>query len=309
MSREAAMAVATAGANHPHPSNPAPTATVPSQSQAQPQTANQGLPSTQTPPDVNAQRMALFAKKEAQLQAEREKIKAEWAEKKRVLDQAQEYNKKWEQFEALKKTNKQEALKMAGFSVEDLVNLAADENGKVKSPEEIAKEVEEKVEKKVDEKLAAREQKLTQEQNQKLINNFKGQIKAQMTKNADKYDAAIVYGAEAEGLAYHFVVENLKQNPDEPLMTVSEALEMANKYYQDKLDAAGYKKAPKVENVPHGTTTTEVKPALTSANSGRSRTLTNAVTATSQALNPGKETKEQKRERLINALREGVVYR
>lgn len=266
---------------------------------------SQGLPSTQTPPDINAQRLALFAKKEGQLQAEREKIKADWEQKKQLVARAEEYNKKWEQFEKVRGTNKLEALKMAGFTVEDLVALAADENGKTKSAEQIAAEVAETVTKQVDEKLNARDQAATKASNDKLIANFKTNIKASLEKSGEKFPAAVVYGEQAEKLAYHFVVENLKTNPNDPLMPIAEALELADKYYQKKLDAAGYKKG---ENVPRGTmpsnenSATQQNQEATRHISGRTRTLTNSVSATSQALNPGKETADQKKQRLVAKL-------
>lgn len=301
MSKESAMGVAQAAAVTP---TPAPTQAA---SQVSITTPQSGLPATQTPPDVNAQRLALFAKKEAQLQTEREKIKADWEQRKQVVARAEEYNKRWEQFEKTKATNKLEALKMAGFTVEDLVALAADENGKVKSPDQIAQEVAETVEKKVDEKLNARDQQATKANNDKLIANFKTNIKSSLEKSGDKYPAAVVYGNQAEKLAYDIVVENLKTSPNEPLLPISEALEIANNHFQKKLDAAGYKKSG---DVPRGTNTT-INPvnSATQQNqeparhtSGRNRTLTNSVSATSQALNPGRETADQKKQRLVQKL-------
>lgn len=275
-------------------------------------------PVAETPPavetkektdDLTTSRLAIFAKKEAALQKEREDLKRQREEWLKEKEEAQAVRTKAKEFDELRKKDPIAALKAIGIEETEIFNFLSAAEKKELTPEEAARKVAQEESQKLRTELAAEKAELEKTKNQRLIDNFKTDIRDKIKAEAETYEYCAFEGASAEAQAYEFVVENLKLNGD--MMPIEEALKMTEELYEarDKAMANLKKRQPKQEDPP---------PVQTNATPSRTRTTnTPPVSNVPQAqapvkpapvaVPPGtrKETPSQKRERLMEALRNG----
>jgi hypothetical protein len=266
-------------------------------------------PAVETPKDgVDSERFAHLAKKEAAIQKDREALKAEREAIAAAKAKYDEVEKTYRNFEEMKTKDPIQAMKLAGFSDTDIFNFyaKAQEDAKLKDTPEAkaadsaakaAKAVVDEFEKKQSDAQAVAKAKT----DAAVINRFKGSISQTITSNKDKYEFCNFHGPAAEVLIYETVEacfkEDRKDNPNALPISAQEAADLVEKYYedQDKAQAALKKRGGQVAPAP-----VEEKVA----NQTTSRTLTNKVGPTVISTIPKKETREEKRERLINNIKE-----
>lgn len=272
--------------------------------------------------ELQSQRLAILAKKEAALFKEREALKKKEEEIASSKTKYEEYVKRVTDFDELAKKDKIQALRMLGWSDADIINSLNQEESKGPSPEEIARKVAQEEAQKVRDELKRKDDNALKSRNDRLVKNLKTEIMTTIKSESEKYEYCNYEGAEAEALAYEFIVEDLKTNQNSaeiPMLTIQQALQMAEEYYENKDKAmSGIKKrAPK----PADSAPEPIRPASTGNQPSRapisnvpqkSKTLTNEVTATvaaSSNLIPKRETPSEKKERLIKALINGGLNR
>jgi len=284
--------------------------------------ADPAVPPTETPPD---DRLGLLIKKEAKIFEEREALKREKEELLKEREQYQQYNKKAKDFEELASKDKIAALKMLGWSDTDIFNHMTKEPGQVDPIEEARKIVQEEIKKLRDENAEKETQKKQNEDN-RLVKEFKADITKTIKDNVEKFECCAFEGEEAELQAYHIILANLRENPNDPLMTIEEALEMTEDLYKEKYEKATkvIKKlnpttgqvetsaAPveipagsKVLSSPRGNNVGQ--PPVSQTPTAKPKTLTNSVAPTAAAASTTttqRETPQQKKERLANLIRE-----
>lgn len=258
------------------------------------------------PDEMQSSRLAIFAKKEAQLQREREALKAEresWLKEKQQADQ---YLQKGREFDEIAKTDKIKALRMIGWSDEDIVNIIAETSNKQVDPIEEARKIATEETRKLREELEQEKIKAEQSRNQQLITRLKSDIANTIAQKAEQFEICSFRGVEAQEQAYEIILENLKQNNE--LLSVQEALEMTEEFYENEARAlqqlkkfqAKQAEAQAAEPVANQTTrqaTPQPQP--------KPKTLTNSATATTAAIINRRETPSEKKERLIKALMNG----
>ncbi len=300
MSKEAAMAMLTGS---PAPAAPSPEIPVAPEAQAAPEP----LKSTQ----FNA-----FAKKEAELVRQRQALSAE----RKTLEEA---SRQYQEFQLKKKEDPIAAMKMLGFSETDIFNYMANQQPVELTSEEKAVQAAQKA---ADERIKAfedaqmkKEQDFQATQDKQAIATFQSEIAKVMQTNAEKFEYCAHYGEEAQDLAYELTAAVFKESEGKELLKPNEALEMAENYYEEKDKAmSGIRKRqpPKAEVAPpapaeRSRTVTpgypnqkmdQPKPTIS-----KTRTLTNAATSTVASTRyAGNETRTQKRERLMDRLRNGT---
>ena len=257
--------------------------------------------------ELDSSRIALLAKKEAALQKEREAFKKEreeWltkekAEADKVLARAKEFNE-------LSEKDKIAALKMIGWSETDIFNAMAGAEKTEPTAEEIAAQVADKKLQEYKEEQAKLAAEAEKSNNEKLISNLKSDIASGIKSQADKFEFCAFEGKAAEAQAYEFMVEILKESGD--LISVDEALEMTEALYEERAKALQKLKKlqPKVEEQP-------VPPSQ----QGRSRAPisnvpqpnTKKVATIPPAPTDRRESRSEKRERLIQAIMTGGLAR
>jgi hypothetical protein len=312
MSRESALGVAQAAiAQIPAPlpvetSTQAPAPTTP--------------PVTNTEiPQPDAARFAAIARKEAELVKRQQDFKREMeahnAEKEKVrtvLTKAQE-------FEALRAKDPVAALKGLGFSETEIFNfMAAQPERKDPTPEEraaqIAREEAEKLIKARDEAAAKTAKEAAEARDKALISDLKTETGKYIETNAEALPYCAYFGPIAIEQAYENIKANLDPKiGDGTLLTVKEALELAEQHYkeQDEDMSTKVRKPKPTEAAPEqaaGPTRTRTvtqgdpsyKPTETIT---RNRTISNNTGVTSAASIPRKETHDQKKARLAEMIR------
>jgi hypothetical protein len=285
-------------------------------------TVNPELTPTETPPaaqqvkeTIDSDRFAMIAKKEAKLVKEREEFKKEQTAIQEERAKLKAYVDKIEAFEAKRKADPIAALKDIGFTDTEIYNALAEGGGEKKEPttEEIARAAaaEEVTKFKTEqEKIAAEAQKAKE---QSLVTEYTTKISSAIKANPEKYEYSNYYGKVAEELAVEFATENVKLNGE--LLSPEEVAEAIEAYYeeQDKAMSQLKKRQPK-ETTPGPTGTIKTEPARTrtvvppvgAPPPAPSKTLTNKATATVASTVARRETHEQKKERLIAALKAGT---
>lgn len=317
MSKEAAMAMMTGQ----------PT------TQVNPSILTGDMPPAATPADLNpsvidpaqklkleSDRAAIYARKEARLQKEREEFNQKQVafEKERV--EAKSLLDRMSAFESKRKENPVQALKDIGFSETEIFNFMAEGNGTPKelSAEELAAKI-------VDEKLSDYDKKQVEAQTlaQKarddgLISNHKKAIATTIETNKEKYEYVHFQGAVGQELVEDIINQVL--NVEDVLIPYAEACQMAEDYYEGQYDEMSKLKKRQVAQA--NAAAVEEKAQLTQGQKtsrtrtitdykgepvkqATPRTLTNRTTATVSSTRSLNETPEQKRERLISKLRNG----
>src|SRR5580658_1141547 len=108
------------------------------QTQAPTATTQAGVASTEVTETVDSRRLALFAKKEAQMQREREAFQKTQEEFKKQREQVDVVQKRAKEFDDLRDKDPIAALKLLGFSEADIFNFMAQGEKTEPSAEEIA---------------------------------------------------------------------------------------------------------------------------------------------------------------------------
>lgn len=301
MSKEAALAAA----------QPAPTETV-----AAPTETAQPAADATAQAKADAASFAALAKREAQLVREREAFKKE---QETYRPQVEAILSKAKTFEELRGKDPVAALKAIGLTDTEIFNIFAEKPApKELTPEEkIAETASKAAEAKLKEyqdaqaKAQAEAQKET---DKKLLTTFRGSIAEFIKANADKYEYCAYKPEVALEQAYAIIVENLRQSNGEELIDFKEAVEMAEAFFEEedkemqtriKKRQAAAAPAPEATKAPERTRTVtsadpNYKPAPVTT---RTRTLSNDTGVTTRQARPANETREQKRERLINQIK------
>lgn len=291
MSKEAALAIATGtpvpqGAKN-ESNTEAPTAAVPS-----------GAP-------TDDQRVQALIKKEVSLVKDRESLKKKEAELQEKFSQAEKLLARDNEYNEIKKTDKIKALKMLGWNDNDIFEALAESAPRDKTPEEIARAAALDEIKKDNDRRAAETQEAQSKRNADLIKGLQVKISTVVDKNPDKYEFCKFNGAIAEDLIYSTIDEVVKA--ENKLLTVEEAADMVESYYEEQAKAMdGLKKRKPVAPVEPAQVEPVAEVKAQPQQVGKPKTLTNNVRPTATASAPKKETAEQKRARLEDALRQGV---
>lgn len=269
--------------------------------------------------DLNASRLAIFAKKEAALHREREALKTERDSWQKEKEEAEGYRTKGKTFDDMRAKDPIAALKVLGFTDTEIMNFLAEGEKKEASPEDIARKIAQEEAQKIRDELKAQHEAGEKDQQEKAIARLKSDITSTIKTQADKFEYCSFEGPEAELQVYEIIVENLRENGE--LLDVEQAFQMAEEYYEARDKAmAGLKKRQPIPATPAAEPDTLPPTGDTAARGGRTgsaptsnvpqppqrpKTLTNAVAATAGATIPRRETPAEKRERLINALKTG----
>lgn len=273
--------------------------------------------------------LSIVIKKEAQLRKERDAFKVEQTKFEATKTEYERVINRIKEFEDVAKRSKSEALKMLGWTDTDLINELNPEPQAPLSREDVERLADEKVknlEKKQEEARKAETDRLSKEADDRNVSDFKRSISDKLKEDATKYKFASHEGREAELQAFHIIVENLKattQYADDgsviklgEMMPVDEALQITNDLYREKYESgkklfdesahvdAQLSPSPASVDSPRGHQAGQPPTSNAQTAQGRSRTLNNAVTATSTSTPlTVHETREQKKERLANQIR------
>jgi len=316
MSKASALAAATGGQAPTIPAAPANNLTVsPRQAARVPVPKDQATPGVttpaapvvppadpNTPPNqvtgVDSDRFAHLAKKEVALQKEREALKAEREQLASEKTKFAEAGKKYQGFEELKAKDPIAAMKLAGFTDTDIFNFyaKAQEEQKLKdTPEAKATAAAQAEIEKFRKEQSDREAQQKAASDARIIQQFKGRISQTITADKDKFELCNFNGPSAESLIYETVETYFREHNE--VLSPTEAAEMVEKYYEDQAKAmSGLKKLGAKPAEPAVEPSTPPPPP--------SKTLTNRVAPTVASSIPVKETREQKRERLIQNIKE-----
>lgn len=262
-------------------------------------------------PGLDSDRFAAFAKKEAKLQRERDEWKAQIQRERAEVDELkkklQDPYDKIQAFEALRAQDPIAALKKIGFSETDIFNFMAGAEKKEPTTAELAAQAAQEEIKKFREEQQAAASELQKQGDEKLVKDHKASIAKTIADNKETYEFVAFHGAAAQELVENYITEVL--TAENVLISPKEAIEAIEKYYEDDYnEMKALKKlqpkadiAPEVKVEPARTRTVEPPKAAP-----QPKTLTNKVSATAAAAIPRKETSEQKRQRLMDRLRNGA---
>ena len=267
---------------------------------------NKGLPTDES---VTSRSLALFAKKEAKIQKEREDFKRQQEEFAKERDKVNEISRKAKEFDDLRTKDPIAALRLLGFSEADLFNYLSTNQKTEPTVEEVARKVAEEETKKVREELAREQQQKEEQTNKERIDNFKADIANQVKAKAEEFKLIAFRGREGEEQIYEYITEVLKETKE--LISIDEAMKDVEELYRMEAEEAYNmvkpKEEPKVEakvETPPATPVAKPKPSTPP------KTLSNKITPTVSAVANAslkRETPQEKRSRLEEALRRGYL--
>jgi hypothetical protein len=298
MSKEQALSMLQATIPVAQPTSSATAPVVATEPKAAEPTASQAPKPTQLAADPG---LSHLAKKEAELQRNREAFKKEQAdlaaERQKVLDMAKDV----QTFRDLQGKDRIAALKHLGFSDQDLLNyIAAQED--TSTPEEKAARAAQAEIKKFQDENAKKEADAVSKRNADALAAFRADISATISKNPETYEYCNYHGPLAEELIYETVAAVLETEKE--LISVREAAEMVEQYYEDQDKGMNTlkKRQPKEAAAPAAPAKEvplkpEVSPRPSSARTLSSKT---GATVASTVTKTVGETPEQKKQRLIS---------
>jgi hypothetical protein len=267
----------------------------------------------QAPIQSDSARFAHLAKKESEIVRQRDEIKRDRELVTKERAEAQAILQKEKDFENLKKINVIEALKLKGFTEQDIFNFMAENQPVEATPEQKAAKAAEdaagaKIKAWEDEQAKKQAEELSR-RDVGLISGFKGTISKTIGADKDKYEYCAHHGAVAESLVYETVLASIRESKGKDIMSAKEAIELVEQYYEDEDKSMS---TLKKRNPVTKTVTTEAKPAE------RTRTVTNQRGETvkpdvqktrtvNTQVRTMAETREQKRDRLVAALKNGKL--
>lgn len=291
MSKEGALAVATGtpapqGAKNEHTTE-SPAAAIPA-----------GTP-------TDEQRVQALIKKEVSLVKDREALKKKETEWQQKVEQAEKLLARDKEYDETKKTDKIKALKMLGWDDNDIFEALAESAPREKTPEELARAAAQDEIKKENDRRAAESKDAESKRNADLIKGLQVKISTVVDKNPDKYEFCKFNGKIAEDLIYSTIEEVVKS--EGKLLTAEEAADLVEGYYEEQAKLMdGLKKRKPVAPAEPAQVEQVAEVKAQPQQAGKPKTLTNNVRPTATASAPKKETAEQKRARLEDALRQGV---
>lgn len=264
--------------------------------------------------DLQSSRFAAIAKREAKLVKDREewaKIRdQEKAEIEKLKGELKEKLTPIEKFQVMRSQDPVAALKELGFSDTDIINFMAQSEKRELTPEEKAKLAAQEEIEKFRREEAEKAAKAETERNDQIISKFRSDIKAQIQKEAEKYEFCAFYDDVAVQKVFDHIEKVAKETQE--LIPIEQALAEVEAYYEeeDRLLSEKVKKRNK------GGVVGEEKKEETKTDSKKEekappppKTLTNAATATvaGTAKVEKTETRAEKRARLAEALRRGSL--
>lgn len=268
-----------------------------------PETATpQGAPTPEAGKELDSSKWAAIAKREQKLVHDRlelsKRAEALAAKEKELQTKITPF----QEFEAMRSKDPVAALRGLGFSETDIFNWLANGEKKELTPEEKAAAI---VEEKFKERDEAEKQKQTEAEKKKeaeVISRFKGKIKSHLAANKEKYEACGDYGEIAEDAAFRLVEQVAKDTGE--VISLDEAFEAVEGFYVGEYERMSqYKKFKKEEPAP--APVEEKKPV----SRGTSKTLTNTVSPTIASTVKKQESRAEKRERLINQIRQAGLHK
>ncbi len=280
---------------------------------------------TGAPTPLASTPIAALARKEAALLREKQEFKRQQQELESKMVSARKIQETYENFQKTKAQDPLAALKELGFSEADIFNYMAEQ--KEPTPEEkMAKAASDAAEAKIKAFEEAQVKKASleqQERDKQLIASYKGDLAKAYQSDPAKFEYCNYYGPAAEALMYETAMEVVRQSNGQDVLSPQEAAELVESYYeeQDKLMIGKIKKRnaqrdeptpqEKIQQPPTRTRTLQApapgqEPPKAPIN--KTRTLTNAATGTVASTRlKMNETREQKRDRLLTALKEGKL--
>lgn len=277
-----------------------------------PGTVNEQAQNTIVKDVLDSDRYALMAKKEAKFVREREEFKKEQLKLQDEKTRLTEFHTKIQEFETLRKSDPVAALKHIGFSETEIFNYLANDEKKEPTTEELAsKAAKEAIDNFKKEQLEIQTEAQKSRDTQ-IIGKFKSQISESITRNPDKYEYCAFNGPMAQELAFDLVNQVLKDSKGTELLTVEQALDDIELYYeeQDKAMSVLKKRQPKVE-APSNVVKSEPERTRTVTPPQQAnppaKTITNRMGATTASTIKRTESFEQKKIRLIEALKRGKL--
>lgn len=252
-------------------------------------------------PELDSTRINHLLKKEQELQRQREINKKEretllsekhtWDEQRKVLSE----------FQALKSKDPVAALRLAGFSEQDLITFA-NAQADTRSPEERARAAAADEIKKFQDGQKTEADKAQTERNTQVLTQFRNDITKVVGANKDKYEYCNHNGPLAQELIYDTVAAVLAESGE--VISIAEAADLVETYYEDtdKAMASLKKRGPKSSvDAPAPVST----PKNTRTVSGQGVPAKVAASVSSTTSIPKAETRSQKRERLMQKLAGG----
>ncbi|CAN5950592.1 unnamed protein product [Sphagnum jensenii] len=261
----------------------------------------------ESPKELESTRFTHLAKKESELQRQREEFKREREEILAEKEKLKPIHEKLSKFEELKKTDPVAAIKLLEFSESDLFNfISAQED--TSTPEEKARKAAADEIRKFQEEQSKKEADLTEKQNAQIISDFKDRVSKAMSADKEKYELSNIPGYEKESqeLAFEFTKECIQKGEEAP--TAQECADHVEEfwktYWEEKRELMKNikKLTPQEAAVEAKQKIDQLKAEVSPMPA--SKTLNNKMTASSaSAIDKRSETRDQKRERLMAALR------
>lgn len=262
---------------------------------------------TAKPVELESSRLAIFAKREAAIQRDREAFKKEREEwEKGEKAKAAAIVAKGQQFDEAFSKDKLSALKLLGYSDTDIINmltgLGEEKEALPTLSADDARKVAQEEAQKVRDELKEKEEKGLAAQNERLIANLKTNIKDTIKAQAEKYEYCSVE-EDAEQQVFEIIVDELRETKGEHLLTVDEAFSIAEEYYEALDKHRGAIKKRQATITAQATPAAKIEAARPTGAPTRPKTLTNNIAATtSGATVPANETRAEKKERLSKLL-------
>jgi len=253
--------------------------------------------------ELDSTRFNLLAKKEAEIQRERESYKKDREAYNADLAKLKGVQEQIATFEKLRETDKIAAIKSLGFSDTDLINLFAslEDNS---TPEEKAQRAAQKTIDEFKKEQADNQTKAQQEANKRVLESFNRSIVNEFKRDPEKYEYCNYYGEIAQALVESTATQIIESGGELPFkngqVDYTALVEMVENYYEseDKAMNSLKKRAPKE------TTTAPIEPVEQLKPEVSSRPRPTLSSKTSQTIasttpKPVNETPDQKKQRLI----------
>lgn len=265
-------------------------------------------PSTPPPDQLKSNAFSHLAKKEKDLQRERAQLKVE-------KEKVDSINKQYQEYLELKKTDPIAALKNLGFTETDVFNYMSANAPVELTPEQRAAQAAEAAAdakiKSFEEAQTKRDKEAQNKLDQSVIQGYRNSVKQAIKADPAKFEYCAYNGSVAEELIYETVLQIVQASHGKDVPTPAEAAAMVEEYYeeQDRLMMTLKKRQPKAAPAPlpqkQPERTRTVSPPA-QAPALPPRTLNGRATATVASTTKMTETFAQKKERLIERLKNGV---
>ncbi len=248
-------------------------------------------PEEPKPVERASERFAALARKEAEIVRRQREMKSREVE----LQKQAEAIKAFESFKQSAKLKPLDALKELGLTYEDVTSYVL--NGEKPTPVDEARAVRDELEafKKQQAEERARavaaEKDRAARESASLIEQFRGEVRDFVAKNADAYELTALYKQEAlvaQVIESHYAQQ---KGQEKRLLSYAEAAEAVEKHLEDEVRKAQTAKkfAAKAAPAPDPATT----PAATETQR-KSTTLSNALTASTPAATNRARTEEER---------------